>query len=75
MEKAEIAEIIIDRLNKWPGVEFEIFFSRKKIISLEIKKGQMSHFRSSQEVGNDLRFFGRLGVPSVLVEEIIISGL
>jgi len=26
-------------------------------------------------VGNDLRFFGRLGAPSVLVEEIIISGL
>ena len=75
MEKAEIAEIIIDRLNKWPGVEFETFFSRRKIISLEIKKGQMNHFRSSQEVENDLGFFGRLGAPSVLVEEIIISGL
>jgi hypothetical protein len=35
----------------------------------------MNHFRSSQKVGNDLRFFGRLGAPSVLVEEIIISGL
>jgi len=75
MENAEIVEIITDRLNKWSGVEFEIFLSRKKILSLEIKEGQVDHFRSSREVGNDLRFFGRLGAPSLLIEEIIISGL
>jgi PmbA protein len=32
-------------------------------------------FSVIEEVGNDLGFFGRLGAPSVLVEEIIISGL
>jgi hypothetical protein len=51
MEKAEIVEVIADRLNEWPGVESEIFLSQKKILSLEIKEGQVDHFRSSREVG------------------------
>ena len=51
MEKAEIVEIITDRLNDWPGVESEIFLSQKKKLSLEIKEDQVDHFRSSREVG------------------------
>jgi PmbA protein len=31
-------------------------------------------FCGVDELGNDLRFFGRLGAPSVLVGEVIISG-
>jgi PmbA protein len=32
-------------------------------------------FSVTEEVGNDLRFFGRLGAPSVLAAEMTISGL
>ena len=34
-----------------------------------------SLFADVADVGDDLRFFGRLGAPSVLVNEIIVSGL
>ena len=61
MEKADVVEIIADHLNEWPGVESEIFLSLKKILSLEIKEGQVDHFRSSRGVrlGNVDRKRGR----------------
>jgi hypothetical protein len=32
-------------------------------------------FSAVEELGDDLRFLGRIGTPSLLVKEIIISGL
>jgi len=32
-------------------------------------------FSAVQELGNDLRFLGRIGAPTLLVKEIIVSGL
>ena len=32
-------------------------------------------FSAIEEVGDNLRFLGRIGAPSLLVKEIIISGL
>jgi PmbA protein len=32
-------------------------------------------FSNVEELGDDLRFLGRIGAPSLLVKEIIISGL
>jgi PmbA protein len=63
MKKKDIVKIISDRLNKYKGVEFEIFFSQKKILSFEIKDSQVDHFRSSREIGLALRVLdrGRLG--------------
>lgn len=63
MKKKDIARIISDRLNKYNGVEFEIFFSQKKILSVGIKDSQVDHFRSSREIGLALRVLdrGRLG--------------
>ena len=44
-------------------MEFEIFFSKKKILSFEIKDGQVDHFRTSRELGLALRILnkGRMG--------------
>ena len=63
MNKKDIVKIISDRLNRSRGVEFEIFFSQKKILSVGIKDGQVDHFRSSRELGLALRILdrGRLG--------------
>jgi PmbA protein len=62
MEKNEIVQIISNRLGK-SKADFEIFFSRKKILSCGIKDGQLDHFRSSRELGVALRILdhGRLG--------------
>jgi len=67
VKKGDIIKIISDRLNRSRGVEFEIFFSQKKVLSLEIKDGQVDHFRSSREVGLALRVLdrGRLGFSYV----------
>jgi predicted Zn-dependent protease len=32
-------------------------------------------FSAVEEVGDDLRFLGRIGAPSLLVKEILVSGL
>jgi len=63
MKKKDIVKIISDCLTKFGGVEFEIFFSQKKILSFEIKDGRVDHFRSSRELGLALRVLdrGRLG--------------
>lgn len=63
MDKKDIVKIISNRLKKYRGVEFEIFFSQKKILSVGIKDGQVDHFRSSREIGLALRVLdkGRLG--------------
>jgi PmbA protein len=62
MEKKEIVQIISNRLAK-SRAEFEIFFSRKKTLSCDIKDGQLDHFRSSMELGIALRTLndGKLG--------------
>jgi PmbA protein len=62
MEKNEIVQIISNRLAK-SRAEFEIFFSRKKTLSCDIKDGQLDHFRSSIELGIALRTLdnGKLG--------------
>jgi len=52
-------------------MRFEIFFSHKKIVSISIP----TLFSAVEELGGDLRFFGRIGTPSLLVKEIIVSGL
>ena len=64
MEKNEIVQIISNRLAK-SRAEFEIFFSRKKTLSCDIKDGQLDHFRSSTEPGVALRILddGKLGFP------------
>jgi len=63
MKKKDIVKIISDRLSRYQGVEFEIFFSKKKILSFEIKDGQVDHFRTSRELGLALRILnkGRMG--------------
>ena len=62
MEKNEIVQIISNRLAK-SKAEFEIFLSRKSMLSCEIKDGRLDHFRSSRELGVALRILddGRLG--------------
>jgi PmbA protein len=62
VEKNEIVQIISNRLAK-SRAEFEIFFSRKKTLSCDIKDGQLDHFRSSMELGIALRTLedGKLG--------------
>jgi PmbA protein len=62
VEKNEIAQIISNRLAK-SRAEFEIFFSRKKTLSCDIKDGQLDHFRLSMELGIALRTLedGKLG--------------
>jgi PmbA protein len=63
MEKKKVVEIISDRLSRSGGIEFEIFLSRKKVLSIGIKDGNVDHFRSSREIGLALRVLerGRLG--------------
>ena len=63
MEKKQIVNIISDQVNKSPGIEFEVFISDEKVLSIEIKDGQVDHFRSSRELGLALRVVrnGRLG--------------
>ncbi len=55
MKKKDIVKIISNRLGRSRNVEFEIFFSKKKILSFEIKDGQVDYFRSSRELGLALR--------------------
>jgi predicted Zn-dependent protease len=54
MEKNEIVQIISNRLGK-SKAEFEIYLSRRKILSCDIKEGHLDHFRSSMELGIALR--------------------
>jgi PmbA protein len=63
MEKKNIEKAITDRLSRTGGVDFEIFLSRKKVLSIGIKDGSIDHFRSSRELGLALRVLkqGRLG--------------
>ncbi len=63
MEKNKIVEVISNRLSRSGGIEFEIFLSRKKLLSIGIKDGKVDHFRSSREIGLALRVLeqGRLG--------------
>jgi len=63
MKKKDIVKIISDRLSGAQGMEFEIFFSKKKILSFEIKEDQVDHFRTSRELGLALRILnkGRMG--------------
>ena len=63
MKKKDIVKIISDRLSGAQGMEFEFFFSKKKILSFEIKEGQVDHFRTSRELGLALRILnkGRMG--------------
>jgi len=63
MEKKKVIEVISDRLSRTEGIEFEIFLSRKKSVSIGIKDGNLDHFRSSVEIGLALRVLkrGRLG--------------
>jgi PmbA protein len=63
MEKKKVIEIISDRLSKTGGIEFEIFLSRKKSVSIGIKDGNLDHFRSSKEIGLALRVLkqGKVG--------------
>lgn len=63
MEKKKVVGVISDRLSRVGGIEFEIFLSRKKVLSIGIKDGKVDHFRSSREIGLALRVLerGRLG--------------
>jgi PmbA protein len=63
MKKKDMVKVISDRLSRSPGVEFEIFFSQKKVLSIGIKDSQIDHFCSSREIGLALRVLmkGRLG--------------
>ncbi len=63
MEKGEIVRIVADHLKRCPRAEFEIFHSQSKVLSIEVKGGQLDHLRSSSEVGLALRVLheGRLG--------------
>ena len=62
MKKSEIVQIISNRLAK-SKAEFEIYLSRRKILSCDIKEGHPDHFRSSMELGIALRILddGKLG--------------
>jgi len=71
MDTKDIIKIISDRLSRARGMRFEIFFSHKKIVSFSTN----TLFSAVEELGDDLRFLGRIGTPSLLVKEIIISGL
>lgn len=63
MENKDIEKTITDRLSRTGGIDFEIFLSRKKVVSIGIKDGSIDHFRSSRELGLALRVLkqGRLG--------------
>jgi PmbA protein len=63
MEKKKAVQVISDRLSRTGGIEFEIFLSRKKVLSIGIKDGKVDHFHSSREIGLALRVIkrGRLG--------------
>jgi len=63
MEKKNIVQIISDRLSRTEGIEFEVFLSRKKVVSIGVKDGDLDYFRSSLEIGLALRVLkqGRLG--------------
>jgi len=63
MEKNKIIKAISDRLSRTEGIDFEIFLSRKKVVSIGIKDGNLDYFRSSREIGLALRVLkqGRLG--------------
>jgi PmbA protein len=63
MEKKKVIEVISDRLSRTEGIEFEIFLSRKKSVSIGIKDGNLDHFRSSVEIGLALRVLkqGKVG--------------
>ncbi|HUU40135.1 MAG TPA: TldD/PmbA family protein [Desulfatiglandales bacterium] len=63
MKKKDIEKIISDKLKRFRGTEFEIFFSQKRLFSSEIKNGQVDHLRSSRELGIALRVLrkSRLG--------------
>jgi len=50
---------------------FEIFFSHKKIVSFSTN----TLFSAVKELGDDLRFLGKIGTPSLLVNKIMLSGL
>ncbi|RLB29301.1 MAG: hypothetical protein DRG87_07425 [Deltaproteobacteria bacterium] len=59
MEKKKVVEIISDCLSRTEGIDFEIFLSRKKVLSIGIKDGNVDHFRSSREIGLALRVLKR----------------
>jgi PmbA protein len=63
MEKNKVVQVISDRLSRAKDIEFEIFLSRKKVLSIGIKDGTVDHFRSSREIGLALRVLkrGRVG--------------
>jgi PmbA protein len=63
MEKKKVIQVISDRLSRTRGIEFEIFLSRKKSVSIGIKDGNLDHFRSSVEIGLALRVLkqGKVG--------------
>jgi hypothetical protein len=71
MNTKDIVKIMSYRLRRARGLGFEIFFPHKKIVSFSIP----TLFSAVEELGDDLRFLGRIGAPSLLVKEIIISGL
>jgi len=71
MDTKDIVNIISYRLISSRGLGFEIFFSHKKIVSFSTNM----LFSAVEELGDNLRFLGRIGTPSLLVKEIIISGL
>jgi PmbA protein len=63
MEKNKVVQVLSDRLSRIAGIEFEIFLSRKKVVSIGIKDGKVDYFRSSREIGLALRVLkrGRVG--------------
>jgi PmbA protein len=63
MEDKKIVQSISDRLSRTEGIEFEVFLSRKKVVSIGVKDGNLDYFRSSSEIGLALRVLkqGRLG--------------
>jgi len=71
MDTKDIVKIISDWLISSRGLGFEIFFFHKKIVSFSIP----TLFSAFEELGDDLKFLGRIGTPSLLVKEIIISEL
>jgi len=63
MEKKDIEQGIVDRLSRTSGIDFELFLSKKKVVSIVIKDGNLDHFHSSRETGLALRVLnqGKLG--------------
>ena len=64
--KKEAYEMVVDMLET---------IVNKDGFSVEVYRIGKDTYNLRYKLGEDLRFLGRLGAPSVLVKEIIISGL